>query len=116
MADVRKIILPIIKSISTPPGMDKRKVSVFLGEHISKARKMSIDELREQHVYWYDRWCWDTGTPEDRKIYLVYEAFIKHKTQMSTWARDMASVQPMTGPVGEIFTIKTRYETDTEEE
>ena len=111
---MKKFLMPIIvtKEQQREAAMAKGADPVIMIEHRKKAKAMSLEELDEQRVCYYDRWCWDTGDPTDRAVFILYESHLRINRMM----KDLMSVQPMPGPVGQVGTLKYRYGNTTSEE
>ena len=108
---MKKFLMPIIvtKEQQREAAMTKGADPDIVDEHQKKATEMSLEELAEQQVYYYDRWCWDTGDPTDRAVFILYESHLR----VTRMIKDLVSVQPMTGPVGQVGTFRYRYRNTT---
>jgi hypothetical protein len=84
----------------------------IVSEHRKMAKAMSIEELEEKYVFYFDRWCWDTNDPTDRMLFVLYESHLKIKVMID----DLMSVQPMPGPVATVAGLNYTYGKTTSEE
>jgi hypothetical protein len=113
-SEMKKFLMPIIvtKEQQREAAMAKGADPDIVSEHQKTTKVMSVEELEENRVLYFDRWCWDTNDPTDRALFVLYESQLKIRNMIN----DLMSVQPMGGPVAPVGTLNYRYGNTTPEE